>query len=372
MPQWLRRREAARRLARAQSLALLRDFAPNLSRRLVGAESHINRVSQEPGGGPGQIGNLDDKLRLRPMHARKNERRPEAGFARRHHAERRARSGQGIKAATQIGEHLVRHARPHPAGINELAVVSVITEQKRAEDVLREDVSADEAFAEAGRVRREDLLVHMALQQFPGSPKYRSLPRSIQADIKAFFGSQASALLEARQLLFSTGDIAGIRADVEVAAAAGSGGLRGANKFRFLSSTLPRLPARLRVLVGCAEVLQGGVLGCDLVDIDLKSPRVAMLTCDDMEKPVPFIKERIKVDLGRLKVFADRREPETSPVYFKSKFLPRDQAGRERQIEFESVLTATGLFETDAPEPKWSEVRAALGSLPTLKREGVP
>ena len=35
-------------------------------------------------------------------------------------------------------------------------------------DLLREDVSLDKAFAEAGRGRREDLLVHMALQQFPG------------------------------------------------------------------------------------------------------------------------------------------------------------------------------------------------------------
>ncbi len=88
-----------------------------------------------------------------------------------------------------------------------------------------------------------------------------------------------------------------------------------------------------------------------------------MLTCDDMENFVPFVTERVKVDLGRLKVFADRREPETAPVYFKSKFLPRDQVGRERQIEFETALAATGLFEADAPEPKWSDVKAALGAV---------
>ena len=60
-------------------------------------------------------------------------------------------------------------------------------------------------------------------------------------------------------------------------------------------------------------------------------------------------------------MFADRREPETTPAYFKSKFLPRDQAGREQQIEFETALDATGLFKADAPEPKWSDVKAALG-----------
>jgi hypothetical protein len=123
--------------------------------------------------------------------------------------------------------------------------------------------------------------------------------------------------------------------------AVGLGVLRGTNKFQFLSSTL----ARLRVLVGRAEVLQGGVAG-DLVDIDLESPRVPMLTCDDLEKPVPFITERVKVDLGRLKVFAGRREPETPPGYFKSRFLP---TGRERQIAFENALVATGTFGADEP-----------------------
>jgi hypothetical protein len=34
----------------------------------------------------------------------------------------------------------------------------------------------------------------------------------------------------------------------------------------------------------------------------------------------------------------------------------------EQQIEFETELVATGLFEGDALEPKWSEVKAALGS----------
>jgi hypothetical protein len=92
----------------------------------------------------------------------------------------------------------------------------------------------------------------------------------------------------------------------------------------------------------------------------LESPRIVMLTCDDLEKPVPFITERVKVDLGRLKVFADRHEPETTPIYFKSRFLPRDQPVSDRQIEFENALAATGLFEADATEPKWKEVQAAL------------
>ena len=66
--------------------------------------------------------------------------------------------------------------------------------------------------------------------------------------------------------------------------------------------------------------------------------------------------------LGRLKVFADRREPETTPVYFKSKALaitrPRGAPDRVRTCAGRN----SGLFERDALEPKWSDVKAALGT----------
>lgn len=242
-------------------------------------------------------------------------------------------------------------------------VRSALTEMRiaweRAADALHETLSENAAFADAGGTRREDLLVHIALQQFPGSPKYRSLPRSLQTDIKTFFGSLGNATAEATKLLFAAGDKAGVRADAEAAVGAGLGGWRG-KRFRFASSTLPRLPARLRVLVGCAEVLQGGAIGCDFVDVDTETSRVTMITCDNAEQPVPFVVEKLRVDLGRLKVFASRREPETSPIYFKSRFLPRDHSGLDRQIVFEKELESSGLFVEGGPEPKWIDVNAAL------------
>jgi DNA phosphorothioation-associated putative methyltransferase len=124
---------------------------------------------------------------------------------------------------------------------------------QRAMDLLREDLVDDETFATAGRTRREDLLVHLALMQFPGAPKYRHLPRSIQADLKAFFKGHSAAMEESRRLLFAAGDRQGVRADVGAALAEGLGGLRGPRHFRFRSAVLSRLSPRLRVLVGSAE-----------------------------------------------------------------------------------------------------------------------
>jgi DNA phosphorothioation-associated putative methyltransferase len=237
----------------------------------------------------------------------------------------------------------------------------------RAMDALRNDLATDGGFADAVRTRREDLLVHFALLQFPGSPKYRSLPRSIRADIKSFFGSNSAVQEEARGFLFAAGDRSGVRSDVEAAIASGLGGMRGERVFRFLATSLARLPARLRVLVGCAEVLQGGLDACDFVDVDLDAPRISMVVCDDVARPVPFVVERIKVDLGRLKVSVDRREPETTPVYFKSRYLPFDHPGRDGQAMVETAMAETNLFGADAREPEWSSVKAALaGTVPNL------
>ncbi|MGD9656553.1 MAG: DNA phosphorothioation-associated putative methyltransferase [Methylocystis sp.] len=231
---------------------------------------------------------------------------------------------------------------------------------QRALDLLREDLAADEAFAAAGRLRREDLLVHLALIQFPGAPKYRHLPRSIQADLRAFFKGHSAAMDESRRLLFAAGDRQGVRGDVETAIAEGLGGLRGSHHFRFRSAVLPRLPPRLRVLIGSAEVLQGGVESSDFVEIDLEMPRIVMITCDDVDRPIPFVVERTFVDLGRLKVSTDRRELGMVPVYFKSRFMPADDPGRDLQAAFEAALVSTGLFEPDNREPEWAEVKAVL------------
>ncbi|WP_296711255.1 DNA phosphorothioation-associated putative methyltransferase [Rhodoblastus sp.] len=230
-------------------------------------------------------------------------------------------------------------------------------------EALHQDVSDDQDFVEAARTRREDLLVHLALQQFPGSPKYRSLPKSLQIDIKAFFKSHTTALAEGRQLLFAAGDRAGVRADVEAALAAGLGGLRRDRRFRFRSSVLTRLPARLRVVVGCAEVLQGGADACDFIDLDLEAPKVTMLTCDDADQPVPCIVEKLRIDMARLRVSLDKRDQGSSPIYFKSRYLPADAPERSVQMEFESELRSTGLFVDQDAEPHLEDVVALLPSL---------
>ena len=130
------------------------------------------------------------------------------------------------------------------------------------------------------------------LPRFRARRKDKTLPRSIQSDIRAFFRTHAAGLEEGRRLLFAAGDRSGGARRRRSRRGLGPRRHTGREVLPFPFLHLPKLPARLRVMVGCAEVLQGGVDASDFVDIDLESPRVTMVVCDDIEQPVPFIVER--------------------------------------------------------------------------------
>lgn len=219
-----------------------------------------------------------------------------------------------------------------------------------------------EALEAATRTRREDLLVHFALTLFPGAPRYATLPRSIQRDVKAFLGSHAAALADAKALLFSAGRPEAVRAGVDAALGAGLGGMRDERTFRLHVPSLNRLPAVLRVLVGCAGVLQGGVEAADFVDIKLDGPRLSIITCDDAAKPLPAIMERIRVDLGRLRIRSER--PEGLMLYLKSRYLALDNPDRDQQALFDRAVLDTKLVDEHGRGPPAQEIDPLLAQVP--------
>jgi DNA phosphorothioation-associated putative methyltransferase len=210
----------------------------------------------------------------------------------------------------------------------------------------------------ASATRREDYLVHFALTLFPGAPRYTSLPRSIQRDVRAFLGSHAAALDAARELLFSAGRSPVIIEGVEAVVAGALGAMRDANTLRFHVSILNRLPAVLRVLVGCAAILRGGVEGTDFVDVKLDSRRVVFLSCIDGSSRLPIVSERTRVDLGRLRAIVDK--PDGLVVYLKGRFLPGDAPGREAQMAFDKKLLLSGAVSEGGRGPSLSELQEFL------------
>jgi DNA phosphorothioation-associated putative methyltransferase len=228
----------------------------------------------------------------------------------------------------------------------------------RATQFCLSDLFDQTDLALAAATRREDLLVHFALTLFPGAAPYTSLPKSIQRDIKSLFGSHAGAIQSARDLLFSAGRPGAVRLAVEVAATSGVGAMRDERTFRFHAQALPRLPAALRVLVGCAAILRGGVEGADFVDIKLDAPRVTFLTCVDASARLPIISERTRVDLGRLRSTAEK--PVGLVLYLKGRFLPLDAIERDGQLKFDNQVLAEGFVSADGRGPRLSELQGIL------------
>jgi DNA phosphorothioation-associated putative methyltransferase len=228
----------------------------------------------------------------------------------------------------------------------------------RATGLCLADQSTRDSLAAIAAARREDLLIHLALTLFPGAPRYTTLARSIQRDVRAFCGSHIAAIQEANALLFSVGKVETVRSAISAAVSAGLGAMRDDETFRMHAPTLNRLPAVLRVLVGCAGVLRGGTEGADFIDTKMDGRRVAFITCVDATARLPIYAERTRVDLGRLRVAVDR--PEGMILYLKGRFLPTDALGVAEQLAFDQKLLAAGITDEEGRGPRYAELQDIL------------
>jgi DNA phosphorothioation-associated putative methyltransferase len=228
----------------------------------------------------------------------------------------------------------------------------------RAVQICLSDPANRDQLAAAAATRREDLLVHLSLTLFPGAPRYATLTRSIQRDLRAFFGSHATAIQEANALLFSVGNADTVRGGISTAITAGLGAMRDGDTFRMHAPVLNRLPAVLRVLVGCAGVLRGGAEGADFIDIKTDGRRVAFIACTDAAARLPVYTERTRVDLGRLKVTVD--QPEGMLLYLKGRFLPADAPGVVEQLLFDQKLIDAGIVDKEGKGPRYAELQEMM------------
>jgi DNA phosphorothioation-associated putative methyltransferase len=255
---------------------------------------------------------------------------------------------------------------PEPGELSEeisraLAAVKVSAERGIA---LACDGTFDRSLLEeAAQARRDDLLVHFALSLFPGATRYTTLPRSIQRDVRTFFRSHGAALEHARRLLFSAGDPVAIRVAVQTAVEMGLGGMLEPDVFAFSLASLPRLPATLRVLVGCGEVLHDDLGTAHYVQLPLNSSTLITISCDDPTRHFPAVKSRVEIDLQRLR--ATRRRQPGEVLYLRSRYLPADDPARQTQLNVDEKLLARGLVLADGSGPNWDDLKTALASSST-------
>jgi len=204
--------------------------------------------------------------------------------------------------------------------------------------------------AAAFRSRKEDLLVYFALQQFEQRKRYTTFSQELRRDIKTFFGTYLNAQEKAQLLLFSAGNRDLVRQLCREAASNGLGWIEKDRALYLHTSLVERLPAVLRVYVGCASYVFGDVTSAELIKIHIDSAKITLLSCDDFAgKPLPRLLERIKIRLRDQEVerftYNDSHEPPY--LHRKSRFITEAFPQYAEQVAFEKALDSFNLFTQD-------------------------
>lgn len=219
------------------------------------------------------------------------------------------------------------------------------------------------ALSRAHEQRAEDLTVMFALQTFEKRHPYRRLEERLQRDIKAFFGDYRSVLAEAATLLQQITVPEVLDAACRAASESGLGALEEGHSLQLHASLVPRLPAVLRVYVGCASVLYGDLGAVDLVKIHIRSAKVTFMKFDDFfGSPLPRLIERTKINLRTqdMQVFEYGTEYEAPYLYLKTRFTNEECPNHAEQAAFDESLQALNLFDLNGYGPKPNEFSSKL------------
>ncbi len=221
--------------------------------------------------------------------------------------------------------------------------------------VQRQDLAQLDAAAEQ---RRGDLTTYFALQQFEHRQRYQHLEAGIQRDIKALFGSYGAAQDIARRALFGIADTAALEEACRQAANQGLGFLDEGHSLQLHTSLVARLPAILRIYVGCATVLYGDIEGADLVKIHITSGKLTLMEFDDfLGTPLPRMTRRVKIKMRQqsFDLFEYGDDYPAPFLYHKSRYINEDFRRYPEQVAFETALDGLRLFDLSGYGPPAAE-----------------
>lgn len=211
--------------------------------------------------------------------------------------------------------------------------------------------------------RRDDLVVFLALRLFQKKQPYRQLDAGLQRDIKAHFGDYASALSAAQRALNEVAQPSRLDDAAREASERGLGYYVDSDYLQLEAGLVSRLPARLRIFVGCGSVLYGDLSGVDVVKIHLRSSKLSLLKFDDFHgKPLPLMTERIKIRLRDLDIDFFIYDDNPPPLYNKGRYLNEEASRYAEQAAFDETLEALQFFDSSTHGPPLAEIEAGLAN----------
>jgi hypothetical protein len=210
------------------------------------------------------------------------------------------------------------------------------------------------ALAEAEQQRRADILVMLALRMFERRRPLKTLDNAFARDVRVFFRSMRAAEAAARELLFSIKDQEAILEACRAATVAGLGYFEEGQALHIHTSLVRRLPAVLRVYVGCASAMAGDLSTYDVAKIHISSGKVTLFQYDDFEgKPLPSLLRRVKVRFRdqETDVFEYGGQFASTLLFGKSRFINEEFPRYAEQVALEEALATANLLDVSPHGP---------------------
>ena len=198
----------------------------------------------------------------------------------------------------------------------------------------------------AAENRQRDLLVYVALANLRRRVPFGHLSKSLRSDIREFFGNYTRALEKGLELLYAAGDTG----EIALACEELKVGWQDEQALYVHRSVLPELPPVLRAYVGCATAVFGDVSQADVIKLHKVSGKATFLLYDDFEgKPLPELRQRIKVNLRTRWVQVFDHSAEGQLLYFKERFDESCAPDRNGNVQREAAQTRGGGNSTVLP-----------------------
>lgn len=202
------------------------------------------------------------------------------------------------------------------------------------ETALETALSADE-LAAAAAGRREDLLVHHALDRLNRSASAARPSAAMVRDIRTHFGSQKELSLQALEYLHGLADEARVRAAMDQAVAEGLGLLDHRQRLIVDGERAETLPGLLRCYFGCATFLAGEPEGPFVLRVDPSRKRLTMWPLVNPQEVLPQTELSIRIDLRRQDVSV---RPDARRLLRKGELQGLRPRSKQRQAEAEYRL----------------------------------
>ena len=205
----------------------------------------------------------------------------------------------------------------------------------QATDVGEWDAIADK--------RRNDLLVYLALSHFGHRPKFKDLSPSVQADIKALFGSYQQACTAADLMLMTLGRTEMIEQRCRQSAI----GQQRPNSLWVHVSALDQLDPLLRLYEGCASRTIGRPEEATVVKFHVQKPQITYLAFPHFDKePHPALKTSMAISLRDLHVRYRDYDPDNPPLlHQKDQTITPDYPGYAKFAKLSQQEQKWGLLD---------------------------